>query len=313
MPHHTIVTLTPLPISTLELDGGVFTFTAFQGDERLFEQCEVICTTPFNPVDAELIARLPERIKLIASIGVGIDHIDIEAARQRNILVTNTPIAKDDTADFTFALLLASARHLLANNRFVQQGEWTPETMTGVIGHSVHHQTLGIVGSDALAAKVAKRALGFDMRVHYHHDRPSDEMDALGAHYCERLEDLLPEVDYLALLCPLTADNHHMINANTLALMKPCARLINTFRGALVDEQALVDALDAGTLAGAALDAFEHEPDMHPGLKARDNVLLTPHISSGTQNCRQEMVRTMLKNLGHYFLGEQEKMDLIRG
>ncbi|MCL1142399.1 2-hydroxyacid dehydrogenase [Shewanella gaetbuli] len=299
-----------LPVSKVMIDAGTLHFINFDHQQD-FEGVEVICTTPFSPIDAKQIAAFPPNIKLIASVGVGTDHIDLAAAEKAGILVTNTPVKKDDTADFTFALLLALARQVVANNAFIRQGQWSANNMTGVIGEPIHHQTLGIVGADVVSQKVAQRAKGFDMDILYYADKPNQEMNALGARFCEQLDSLLLAADFVSLHCQLTENNQHIINADKLKLMKPSAMLINTARGGLIDEVALIECLQAKSIKAAALDVFETEPDINPQLLSLDNVLLTPHISSGTHACRQDMLNTLLKNISHYLNQNKDAMNLV--
>ncbi|WP_448213912.1 2-hydroxyacid dehydrogenase [Colwellia sp. MEBiC06753] len=314
-----IISLSQLPFSAIPTPSGNIEISQYNGQLSQFDDGEIIITTPFNPINAEFIAKLPSNINYIASIGVGTDHIDLVAAKKHNIVVTNTPVLKDDTADFTFLLILASARHLITNAEFVSSGQWTPDNMTGIIGDAVHHQTLGIIGADAVAQKVAKRAAGFDMKVLYHDPlnssqakgQANNELDKVGAIYCRSIDELLSESDYISLHCPLNKQTQHIINQQTLNMMKPSATLINVARGALIDEQALVDALKTGVIRAAGLDVHPNEPHINEELLKLDNTLLTPHVSANTQACRQDMVKTMFNNVSHYLNKEFDQMTMV--
>lgn len=261
-----------------------------------------------DPVPAELIQNFPESLGLIANIATGIDNIDVAAATARGIAVSNTPVVSEDTADLTLALLLATCRRLSYCERSLRAGNW--EQGAGQLGARVHGKTLGIVGLGAIGQAVAQRAMGFGMQILYHGPRPKPEAEAtLGAHFCPELEELLARADIVSLNCPLTADNHHLMNASTLAQMQPAAVLINTGRGPLVDEQALVDALTDGHLGGAGLDVFEFEPEVHRQLLDFDNVTLLPHIGSATAECRTDMALRALTNI-QQFLADGRPGDL---
>ncbi|TXS95787.1 D-glycerate dehydrogenase [Parahaliea maris] len=256
----------------------------------------VYVATPMNPIDAAVIEGLPDSVRLIASIGVGTDHIDIDAATARSIMVSNTPVVTEDTADLTFTLLLATCRRLTRCEQLLRDDDWMGAQQ--VLGHRVHGKTLGIVGFGDIGQAVARRAAGFNMKVIYHGPRRKPEAEAaLGAEYCESLEALLAQSDIVSLNCPLTSDTRHLINAASLASIKAGAVLINTGRGALVHEQALVDALAAGQLGAAGLDVFEFEPEVTPALKAFDNVTLLPHIGSATGECRMDMALRLIGNI----------------
>ncbi len=227
------------------------------------------------------------------------DNIDVPAATQRGILVTNAPVdgLRESPADRTFALLLALSRRIVEGDRMMR-GEgflgWGPELL---LGTDVYGKTLGIVGAGGIGEAVARRAAGFEMRILYHSRQPKGEwQEGLGARFVP-LDQLLREADFVTLHVPLNAETHHLIGAEELQMMKGDAFLINTSRGPVVDEGALVTALKGGRPAGAALDVFEYEPDVHPELRARQNVVLTPHIASATWETRSEMAIVAAENL----------------
>ncbi|MGB1263698.1 MAG: 2-hydroxyacid dehydrogenase [Cognaticolwellia sp.] len=312
MNEHCIILMTPLPLTSIDTDVGTLSFIAYAGDTSIFQQADIICVTPFNNIDAVFIAQLPDNIKLIVNIGVGTEHIDLAAAWSKNIMVTNTPVVTEDTADLAFALILATSRRLTANESFLRNNQWSSKTPVGIIGQSVHSKILGIVGFGAIGQAVARRAQGFNMKVIYHN--PSRKVEAeqsLSATYCESLAALLQQADIVSLHCPLSEDTRYLINEETLVLMKNTSVLINTGRGGLVDEQALVNALKNETISAAGLDVYENEPEVSETLKAQGNVTLLPHIGSATTECRTEMLQTMLGNVICYLLNKKDDMNIV--
>jgi len=247
-------------------------------------------------IDEELIAAAP-RLRAIAIYAVGYNNIDLAAARRRGIVVTNTPgVLTEATADLTWALLLAAARRIPEAERFVRAGRfegWGPNLF---LGADVHGRTIGIVGMGAIGSAVARRARGFGMTVLYHNRARSEHEAELDARLVP-LDELLASSDFVCLHVPLTEETHHLIGAEQLAMMKHTAVLVNVARGAVVDEEALVRALENGTIAGAALDVYEHEPAIHPRLLALDNVVLAPHLGSATVGTRERMAVTAATDL----------------
>ncbi|WP_439102362.1 2-hydroxyacid dehydrogenase [Congregibacter sp.] len=280
------------PLSTL---GEVRVFDASAPSESL-EGATVWLGTAVDPVSAELIASFPDSLGLITNLGVGTDNVDLVAAQNKGILVSNTPVVTEDTADLTFALLLATCRRVGEAERALRADDWAGGA--SLMGRRVHGAKLGIIGFGAIGQAVARRAQGFAMDVSYHGPRRnSDAEEATGAAWCESLDRLLNESDIVSLNCPLTEDTRHILNANSLKRMKSEAILINTGRGPLVDEAALVVALQAGQLAGAGLDVFEFEPSVTPELLELPNVTLLPHIGSATGECRRAMVGRAFANV----------------
>lgn len=273
----------------------------------VFDGAAVYLAAGVDPVPADLIERFPPGLGLIANIATGTDNIDLAAAAARGIAVSNTPVVAEDTADLAMALLLATCRRLSYCESKLRAGQW--ELGAGELGIRVHGKTLGIVGLGAIGEAVARRAAAFGMRILYHGPRRKPEAEqAVGARFRAGLAELLAEADVVSLNCPLTEANRHLIDADSLAQMKPGAVLINTGRGPLVDEQALVEALTSGHLGGAGLDVFEFEPEVHAGLLAMDNVTLLPHIGSATAECRADMARRALANI-ECFLAEGRALD----
>lgn len=278
-------------------------------DDALLAGAAVYLAAGVDPVPAQLIDRFGPELGLIANIATGTDNIDARAAAARGIAVSNTPVVAEDTADLTLALMLATCRRLSFCERALRAGDWAAGTAH--MGTRVHGKTLGIVGLGAIGQAVARRAAAFDMRILYHGPTAKPAVAAaLGASYRATLGELLAEADIVSLTCPLTEDSRHLINATTLAQMKAGATLINTGRGPLVDEQALVEALASGQLGAAGLDVFEHEPQVTPRLLEFDNVTLLPHIGSATAQCRTDMALRALANIRHY-LERGQPLDLV--
>ena len=270
-----------------------------QSDDAVFNGASVYLATGIDPVPAELIQRFPEGLGLIANIATGTDNIDLDAAAARGLAVSNTPVVAEDTADLTMALILATCRQTSFCERALRDGDWSAGFNR--LGTRVHGKTLGIVGLGEIGQAVARRAAAFDMPIIYHGpNRKPDAEQALGADFRATLPELLAAADIVSLNCPLTPASRHLINAETLSQMKPGAILVNTGRGPLVDEQALVGALADGHLGGAGLDVYEFEPEVTPALLAFDNVTLLPHIGGATAECRADMAMRAFANIQSY-------------
>ena len=257
--------------------------------ERARGKQAVVCQLT-DKFPADVIARL-EGVRVLANVAVGYDNIDVAAATRRGILVTNTPeVLTETTADFAFALLLATARRIVEGHLFVHSGQWRRWAIDLLVGHDVHHRTLGIFGLGRIGAAMARRARGFSMRVLYHDVRRAPEAleQELGLEFCTK-ERLLEESDFVSLHVPLTDSTRRLIGAAELRRMKRTAILINTSRGPVVDEEALARALAEGVIAGAGLDVFEREPEVHPLLLKLNNVVLAPHIASASVETRRQM------------------------
>jgi glyoxylate reductase len=249
------------------------------------KEAEVLVPTVTDRIDAAVLSQAGPQLKLIASFGTGVDHIDLKTARQRGITVTNTPgVLTEDTADMTMALILAVPRRLAEGERLVRTGEWQGWAPTGMLGHRVNNKRLGIIGMGRIGSAVARRAKGFGMSIHYHNRRrvhPSVE-EELEATYWESLDQMLSRMDIISVNCPHTPATFHLLSARRLKLLREESYIVNTSRGEVVDENALTRALEAGEIAGAGLDVFEHEPAVNPTLLRLDNVVLLPHMGSAT-------------------------------
>lgn len=276
--------------------------------QEALRTADALLPTVTDMVTAEVLAAEPLRAKIIANFGVGFNNIDINAARARGLTVTNTPdVLTDDTADIGITLLLTVARRAAEGDRHVRRKEWTGWRPTHMLGARVSGKILGLVGFGRIARAVARRAHhGFGMKVIFHDPFPPkpDEAAALGAEPRGSIEAVLAESDFVSLHCPATPETRHLINATRLGQMQRHAFLINTARGDVVDEAALVAALQAGTIAGAGLDVYEKEPQVTPGLLTMENVVLLPHLGSATMETRVAMGMRALENLTLYFAGQ---------
>ncbi len=265
--------------------------------QRLADKAGAL-TAATDPVTAEVIAAAPS-LKAVCNFAVGYNNIDLAACTRAGVMATNTPGVLDDTtADLAWALLMATARRLPAAERWLRNGEWKGWQFIQWLGSDVHHATLGILGMGRIGQTVARRALGFDMKVIYHNRTPlaADQEAAIRASWVDK-QTLLREADFLVLLLPYSPATHHTIGAAELALMKPTAHLINVARGGIVDDEALISALRQSRLSGAGLDVFEGEPKFNPGYLELDNVALTPHIGSSSRATRMAMAMTAADNL----------------
>lgn len=264
---------------------------------RLADKAGVVCALT-DRIDGKLLERIPE-LKAVANIAVGYNNIDVPACTARGILVTNTPgVLDDSTADLAFALMLAAARRLTEVERYIREGEWTGWRLKQWLGVDVHHATLGIIGMGRIGQVIAKRASGFDMKVLYSNRKPVAQVieKRLNATYVSR-DELLGQSDFVILQMPYSPETHHLIGARELGLMKPTAALINSTRGGVVDDAALIVALKGGKIRGAGLDVFENEPKLNPAFLELRNVVLAPHIGSSTEATRRAMAMTAAKNL----------------
>ncbi|MGH7538261.1 MAG: 2-hydroxyacid dehydrogenase [Gemmatimonadales bacterium] len=266
----------------------------------------LLCTVT-DRLTADVLSAEPLRAKILGNFGVGFNHIDTDAAKGRGLVVTNTPdVLTDDTADDAVMLMLMVARRAGEGERHVRSGGWTGWRPTHMLGTKVSGKTLGLVGMGRIAKAVARRAHhGLGMRVIFHdpYPPPPTVVAELGAEPRNSLEEVLREADFISLHCPATPETRHLMNAQRLTLMKPAAFLINTARGDVVDEAALVTALRLGGIAGAALDVYEREPLVSLELLAMENVVLLPHLGSATQETRTAMGFRALENLRAFFAG----------
>lgn len=268
------------------------------------DKAGVICQIT-DRMDAEVLA-LGKSLKVVANVAVGYDNIDVRAATGRGIVVTNTPdVLTETSADLAWGLLYSIARRIPEGDRFVRAGKWQEWKLMLMLGHDVYGQTLGIIGMGRIGREMARRAQGCHMRILYHNrQRVDSALEAeLGATWVD-LPVLLQQADFVTLHVPLSAATTHFIGAPELRLMKPTAYLINTARGAVVDEAALIRALQERWIAGAALDVYEHEPEVPQALKELDNVVLVPHIGSASVATRRRMALMAAQNLLAVLRGE---------
>jgi glyoxylate reductase len=266
----------------------------------------VILSQITDRLSREVIAQLTD-VKLIAQIAVGYDNIDVAAARAAGILVTNTPgVLTDTTADLAFALMLAAARRIAEGHEFIHQGKWKRWTIDLMIGHDIHHRTLGLLGMGRIGQAVARRGLGFSMRVLYHNrTRLSPELEReLNAEYVTQ-DRLLAESDFISVHVPLSDKTRHLIGERELRMMKKEAIFVNTARGPIVDEVALARALREKWITGAGIDVFEREPEVHPDLLACENAVLAPHVGSASVATRTKMTMMAAENAIAVLTGRQ--------
>ena len=272
---------------------------------ELAQNADGIITSLGYVYDAEFLSVLPDRIKIIATVSVGYEHIDVAAARAQNIIVTNTPdVLTDATADIALLLLLGAARRAGEGHMMVMKDEWPGWTLEFMLGKDVTGARLGILGMGRIGRALAKRARGLDMQIHYHNRQklPADlEQDAT---YHDTLESLLSVSDFLSLNATVTPQTKAIINRTTLSKLPKGAVVINTARGDLIDDQALIDALRSGHLSAAGLDVFAGEPNIHPGYRELKNVFLLPHLGSATKETRDAMGFRALDNLDAFFRGK---------
>lgn len=277
---------------------------------------DVLVPTVTDRIDAGMIEAAGDRLGLIANFGAGIEHIDLAAARSRKVIVTNTPgVFTDDTADLTMMLILSVPRRLGEGSRLIRDGKWTGWTPTAMLGHCIGGKRLGIVGMGRIGQAVAHRARAFGMEVVYHnrHRLPQSMETMFGVRYEPDLDRLFAEADVLTLHCPAGVETHHMVGAARLSAMKSSAYLINTARGDLVDEEALIAALQSGQIAGAGLDVFAREPQVDPRLIALPNVITLPHLGSATIEGRAHAGEKVIANIRFWVDGHRPPDQVLEG
>jgi glyoxylate reductase len=281
-----------------QVDIHMQTTSLIHGDliARLKGQRGLICLIT-DLIDDALLAACPD-LRVVSNVAVGFNNVDVAAATRRGVVVTNTPdVLTDTTADFAWALLMATARRVVEGDRYVREGKWKQWDFGMLLGADIHDKTLGVVGFGRIGRAMARRALGFNMRVLYQDAIPADaaaerELKATRVD----LPTLLRESDFVTVHTPLIPETRHLINALSLRTMKKTAYLINASRGPVVDETALVQALTEGWIAGAGLDVFENEPQVHPGLIGLRNAVLAPHIASASHDTRLKMATLAVEN-----------------
>lgn len=269
---------------------------------------DAVCPTVCDSFPADVLNVENKRCKILANFGVGYNHIDMEAAKANGLIVTNTPnVLTQSTADIAMTLLLMTARRGAEGDRLVRAKQWRGWCPTSMLSSNVTGATLGLIGFGRIGQAMARKAHhGFDMNIIYFNPSAVDEyvLQDLNAKRCETVEELLRQADFISLHCPAGANTKHLINTETLKFMKPTAHLINTARGDVVDSQALIDALKTKQIAGAGLDVYENEPNIHEGFLELENVALLPHLGSATLETRTAMGEKVLANLAAYFAGE---------
>ena len=276
-------------------------------------RADVLVPTITDQIDARLLGRAGDKLKLIANYGAGVDHIDVATARQRGIHVSNTPgVVTEDTADMALALILAVTRRMAEGMQLAKSDAWSGWSPTAMLGGRLKGRRLGILGMGRIGQAVARRAAAFGMQVHYHNRkrlRPEIE-DELDATYWESLDQMVARVDILSINCPHTPSTFHLMNARRLKLMKPEAVIVNTSRGEVIDENALTRMLRAGEIAGAGLDVFERGHDVNPRLRELPNAILLPHMGSATLEGRIEMGEKVIVNIKTFADGHRPP-DLV--
>ncbi len=275
---------------------------------------DVLVPTVTDRIDADVIANAGERLRLIASFGTGWDHIDHNAARERGIMVTNTPgVLTEDTADMTMALMLSVPRRVAEGERVLRAGNWQGWGPTWMLGHRIWGKRLGIIGMGRIGTAVARRARAFGLSIHYHNRHRVDAaMEAeLEATYWESLDQMLSRMDIISVNCPHTPATYHLLSARRLQLLQPQCYIVNTARGEVIDEDAMVRMLQEGRIAGAGLDVFEHEPAVNKKLLEMDNVVLLPHMGSATIEGRINMGEKVLINIRTFVDGHKPPDRII--
>ncbi len=263
-------------------------------------KADILVPTLTDRIDKGILAQAGENLRLVANFGTGVDHIDLAAARERGITVTNTPgVLTEDTADMTVALILDVIRRVSQGERLIRSGQWSGWSPTHMLGHRLWGKRLGIVGMGRIGSAVARRARGFGLSIHYHNRRQLPEYveGELEATYWESLDQMLARMDIISVNCPHTPATFHLLSARRLRLLKATSVIVNTSRGEVIDEQALIRMLKANEIAGAGLDVFEHEPSVSPMLLALENVVLLPHMGSATIEGRIDMGEKVLINI----------------
>lgn len=276
--------------------------------EAAVRRADVLVPTITDVIDASLIAAAGDQLKMIASFGAGVDHIDIDAAVGRGLIVTNTPgVLTEDTADLAMGLILAVSRRIVEGAQAVADGDFHGWTPTWMNGRKLWGKRLGIVGMGRIGQALARRARAFGMQVHYHNRKPVPDLIAeeLGATWWDDLDQMLARMDIISLNCPATKETHHLLSAERLARLQPHVILINTARGELIDEAALAEAVRERRIYGAGLDVFEREPKVHPALLGLPNVVLLPHLGSATLEARQDMGDRVIANILTYRNGHR--------
>ena len=279
-------------------------------------RAHVLVPTVTDRLDEEIISAAGPQLKLIASFGTGVDHIDLKAARKAGIIVTNTPgVLTEDTADVVMSLILSVPRRLAEGDALVRSGEWNGWAPTGMLGHRINGKRLGIIGLGRIGQAVARRARGFSMSIHYHNRHPvhPEIEQELEATYWQDIDQMISRMDIISINCPYTPETHHLLSRDRLSKMPNHSYLVNAARGGIVDETALTELLAQGQIAGAGLDVYENEPDITSALMAMPNVVLLPHIGSATIEGRLSMGDKVIINIRTYIDGHSPPDRVIDG
>jgi len=279
---------------------------------KAMQRADVLVPTVTDVIDAEALAKAGERLKLIANFGNGVDNIDVDAAVKRGITVTNTPnVLTEDTADMTMALILSVPRRLAEGARILREGrKWAGWSPTWMLGHRIWGKNLGILGMGRIGTAVARRARPFGLAIHYHNRRPVEPKveQELDATYWKDLNRMLAHVDFISVNCPATPATHHLLSRHRLSLLRPGAVIVNTARGSIIEEEALIELLEANAISGAGLDVFEHEPAVNPRLvrlAKTGKVVLLPHMGSATLESRIDMGGKVIVNIKSWMDGHK--------
>lgn len=290
-----------------ELNSGDLLYTREELLARAANK-EALLATVTDRIDAKLIAALPQSIRVIATFSVGYDHIDVAAAAARNITVTNTPdVLTDATAEIAMLLMLGAARGAAAGAATIREGRWKNWAPTGMLGREISGKRLGILGLGRIGQATARRARAFGMTIHYHNRKRLASDVEEGAIYHEDVASLFRSSDILSIHCASTPETRRIVNAETLALLPPGAIVVNTARGDIVDDDALIAVLASGRIAAAGLDVFNNEPNLHPGYLGLPNAFLLPHLGSATLETRNAMGFRALDNLDDFFAGRSPR------
>lgn len=315
-PKPKVIVTRRLPRAIEERMTALFDVTLNETDEALTQEqlahaaanCDILVPTVTDRIDADVIQAGQNTLKLIANFGAGVDHIDLNTAQSINIPVTNTPgVLTNDTADIAMALLLAVPRRLFEAEKILRAGKWDGWSPTFMMGTRLEGKKLGIVGMGRIGRAVAKRAHAFGLEIHYHNRRalPQDTETQYSATYWPDLDNMISEMDFISINCPLTDDTYHLFDRDRLAKFAPHTILINTARGDIIDEDALADFLTSGHIKGAGLDVYEHEPKINEKLLGLDNVVLVPHMGSATLEARVAMGEKVLINIRTFVDGHR--------
>ena len=279
-------------------------------DELLMavQTAEILIPTVTDNIDSEIINSAGSQLRMIANFGVGVDHINLSSAALKDIIVTNTPdVLTQDTADLTMALILMTPRRMGEGERIVRNSEWTGWTPTHLMGHRINGKRLGIIGMGRIGTAVAERARGFGLTVHYHNrNRVTDEIESkLEATYWDSLDQMLAHMDIVVITCPSTPATFHLLSERRLQLLQPNCFIVNTSRGNIIDEKALLTMLESGAIAGAGLDVFENEPIIDPKFLKMENVVILPHLGSATIEGRIAMGECVIVNAKSFVDGHK--------